>query len=124
MLESIANVLPLCQTQELPVRGLQLLAEVSAAASPRIAAQLTWSRCVNVKGGKGRNIPLDLHMEHLNRTVKDHVGTLGANVAEHSILKCGHCLKGLLETCSNFDEKLGVAPSSTSHSKENIATER
>lgn len=34
--------------------AFHLLAEVSAAALPRIASQLTWSRCVNVRGGKGK----------------------------------------------------------------------
>lgn len=101
--------------------AFHLLAEVSAAASPRIASQLTWSRCVNIRGGKGKNIPLDLHMEHLNRTVKDHVTTLGANVAEQSILQCARSLKGLIETCSTFDAQLGLEPSSISHSKANTS---
>ena len=105
------------------LEAFQLLAEINAAASPRIASQLTWSRCVNVKGGKGKNIPLDLHMEHLNRTIKDYVATLGANVAEQSILQCGRSLKGLIETCSNLDEQLGISPFSTSHNKANTSND-
>lgn len=53
MLESVANVFPFCQAQELLVRDLPSLTEVSAA-SPHITSQLTWSRCVNLTGGKGK----------------------------------------------------------------------
>ena len=66
--------------------AFQLLASVSACASPRIAHQMTWSRGINTNGGKGKNIPLDLNMEHLNRVVKDHVANVGANVGEKSII--------------------------------------
>ena len=36
--------------------------------SPWQSAQLLWSRFVNVHGQPGRNIPVDLHMEHLTKT--------------------------------------------------------
>lgn len=58
------------------------LSLVNATVSPRVASQLTWGRVLNLKGGSGHNVPLDLHMEHLNRTLKDYVANLGANVAE------------------------------------------
>ena len=35
--------------------------------SPRMKEQLLFCRTVNTHGIKGRNIPCDLHMEHLNR---------------------------------------------------------
>ena len=79
------------------LEAFYILAQVSAAASTSIAHQLTWSRVVNTSGGKGKNIPLDLHMEHLNRVVKDHVATLGANVAESCIIQCGKSLGDLLQ---------------------------
>lgn len=96
--------------------AFHLLAGVSAAASQCVAHQLTWSHVVNTSGGKGKNVPLDLHMEHLNRTVKEHIVSLGANVAEKSILQCGQSLKGLIETCENFDKEMQVR-SSSKHTK-------
>ncbi len=39
--------------------------------SPRQAQELIWNRCVNTHNAPGRNIPCDLHQEHLNRIVKD-----------------------------------------------------
>ena len=33
------------------------------------STQLKWGRFINYKGGAGRNIPCDLHNEHINRTI-------------------------------------------------------
>ena len=43
-----------------------LLLQKDSLLSKRQAAQMTWSRFVNVRGLKGHNIPTDLHIEHLN----------------------------------------------------------
>ena len=93
------------------IEAFNLLAGVNAPLTPCIAHQVTWSRFINTSGGKGKNISLDLHMEHLNRMVKDYVVNLGANVAEKSIIQCGQSLKGLLETCGNFDQQMQVVSS-------------
>lgn len=93
------------------------LALTSAAASPRVASQLTWSRVVNARGGRGRNIPVDLRMEHLNRAVKDYIGNLGANVTESTILQCGKSLNGILATCQCFDNENGIRPQSVAHTQ-------
>ena len=50
-----------------------------------VAADIEWSRFVNAKGGRGRNISCDLHMEHLNRELKKAISGLGANVTKRSI---------------------------------------
>ena len=47
--------------------------------SPCLSSQLLWSRFINVHGFPARNIPADLHMEHLNRIAKDAIKSLGAN---------------------------------------------
>ena len=39
--------------------------------SPRMVAQLLWSRTVNVHGKMKIYVAADLHMEHLNRECKD-----------------------------------------------------
>uniref|UniRef100_A0A1X7U352 Uncharacterized protein n=1 Tax=Amphimedon queenslandica TaxID=400682 RepID=A0A1X7U352_AMPQE len=44
--------------------------------------QLLWSRTINTIGRPGKNIPMDLHMEHLNRVVKDAMRTLSSNINE------------------------------------------
>ena len=37
---------------------------------------------MNTRGGAGKNVPPDLHNEHLNRKLKDVVSGVGANVTE------------------------------------------
>lgn len=51
---------------------------------------------------KGRNIPCDLHMEHLNRNLKTAMGNAGANLTTNVIRKCGRTLQPLTELTSKF----------------------
>ena len=41
--------------------------------SPTEAEELLWCRFINVSGIPGKNIASDLHMEHLNRVLKDSI---------------------------------------------------
>ena len=43
-----------------------------------MSMQLKWSRTINVHGRAGKNIPADLHMEHLNRVCNGAISGLGA----------------------------------------------
>ena len=47
------------------LESLNLLVQLDFTFSPRLGAELIWSRFVNTKGLKGTNIPNDLHIEHL-----------------------------------------------------------
>ena len=49
------------------LEAVQLLMQYEYLLSPRLKAQLTWSRFVNMHGRARRNIPCDLQMEHMNR---------------------------------------------------------
>lgn len=101
--------------------AFNLLTAVNATASPRIAAQLKWSRVVNTKGKKGHNVAADLHMEHLNKVLKGCIANLGANISEETIIQCWKSLSGLMDVCKQFDTENDVKPSSTTHSKPNTA---
>lgn len=48
---------------------IELISSIKAASSPRIVYELMWCRVVNTCGGAGNNIPADLFLEHLNRTL-------------------------------------------------------
>ena len=52
---------------------------------PRLREQLIWSRFVNTKGKHRENKPCDLHMEHLNQTVKSVLGHEGSNLTPRMI---------------------------------------
>ena len=71
--------------------------------SPRQSAQLLWSRFVNVYGQPGRNIPVDLHMEHLNKIAKDALNSLGSNKSQKSIQRIGRAIGTLSPVMDNFD---------------------
>lgn len=58
---------------------LLMLYQHDFALSPMHASQLIWGRFVNTHGKPGMNIPADLHMEHLNRVVKEAIRGLGSN---------------------------------------------
>jgi len=63
------------------------------ALSPRLSNQLIRGQFVNVRGLPGRNIPLDLNMEHLNQIAKDAMRNLGSNKTRvSSIARVGRCM--------------------------------
>ena len=49
---------------------LLLTVQLNATMSRRLPHYLTWNRFWNVRGGKGKNVPLDHHLEHLNNSLK------------------------------------------------------
>ena len=96
------------QKKNYSIEAFQFLCQYYYYLPPRLAQQLLYSRFVNVHGREGCNIPCDLHMEHLNRTIKDTLQHLGANKTECAITrasKCSHLLNSLLH---QFDTKTDV----------------
>lgn len=100
--------------------AIMLQALVKASATPMVSAQLTWSRTVSIRGGSGKNVPVDLHNEHLNRLVKTAVAHVGANVTPAAILQCGKSVKCLKTFLDNFDKEHNVAPASNAHSQASL----
>lgn len=74
---------------------------------PRYAEQMLWGRFVNTEGGPGRNIPADLHMEHMNRLLKGTVNHLGANKTPQAIVRAGKALGVLRSVLEEFDHLTG-----------------
>ena len=83
--------------------------------SPRQAAQLLWCRFVNTAGRPGKNIAMDLHMEHLNRVCKDALRGLGANKTPKAIQRMGTCVGVLKSVTDNFDEQTEVSENKGYH---------
>ena len=53
--------------------------------SPRQLCDIKWNRTVNTTGRIGKNIPVDLHMEHLNKRLKIMIRNLGSNVSPTTV---------------------------------------
>ena len=82
--------------------------------SEREAAQLKWSRFVNNKGRKGCNISCDLHLEHLNRRLKQMVhGIHSINAIDRAAQSIGFIHK----ICSMFEKGTDVMSESDKHSR-------
>lgn len=105
------------QRKNYAIESFNCLCQFFYYFSPQMAQQLLYSRFVNVHGREGCNIPCDLHMEHLNRVIKDALQHLGANKTQHAITrasKCSHLMSSLL---SQFDATTGLKAVSTSHTR-------
>ena len=88
--------------------GFLLLAQ-SLLLSARKVAELKWCRTVNTHGCAGKNIPIDLHMEHLNYKLKDMMHNLGSNITPESVQQISKALGAVLDICSNFEETTKIS---------------
>ena len=98
------------------IEAITYLAQACVLLPPRLREQLIWSRFVNATGKEGGNVAADLHMEHLNRTVKGALGYQFSNLQSESVLRTGKICGLLNSVCSVFNEQSSVTKRSTSHS--------
>lgn len=97
--------------------ALQLFFYTACLLSERLSHFLVWNRTVNNHGGKGRNISLDLRLEHLNNLLKEMLRNLGVNVTEKSAQRCSEAISMLEEMLHKIDVELGVKEPSGHHIK-------
>ena len=71
-------------------------------------------------GLPARNIPADLHMEHLNRIAKDAIKSLGANKTKRAIERVGKSVGMLSPLLHQFDQEHGLKPISGAHHRANL----
>ncbi|SMN01269.1 hypothetical protein SPONN_2354 [uncultured Candidatus Thioglobus sp.] len=83
--------------------------------SERKAAQLLWCRTVNTRGYSGCNIPMDLHMEHLNRRLKSIIANVGANKSDKTIVKAAKTLRAVHKVCEIFHNETAKSTTSDKH---------
>ena len=72
----------------------------------------------------GRNIPSDLHKEHLNRITKDAIRGLSTNKAEKAVQKGGKTLGMFSPFLDNFDSINNVKQPSGSHKAPGFAKDQ
>ena len=60
--------------------------------SPRQVYKIKSGRTVNSTGRIGRNIPVDLHMEHLNRRLKIMMRNFGSNITPKTVQRSSKTL--------------------------------
>ena len=83
---------------------LLLLVRVHAILNQSEAFSLMSNRFCNTSGRIGRNIPLDLRLEHLNNLLKACLKALGANVNEESAQRIAAALNGIEMILNSVDK--------------------
>lgn len=92
-----------------------LTVQLNAVLSPRMAHSLTWNRFWNTRGGKGVNIPLDLHLEHLNNFLKSFLKGQGPNLSELSASRISQSLGVFKNMMEKVDEELSIKRPTGTH---------
>lgn len=107
----------------LEARRLQF--QVKAVLSPNLSHQVKWHRFVNTRGGLGRNVPCDLHNEHMNKLIKDIIIHMGSNISEHeaALQRSVRSISTLDALCHKFDEESDVPHRTTAHSTRSDLTD-
>ncbi len=82
---------------------LLLLVKIHAILPEGKAFRLIWNRFFNKHGWKGRNIPLDLRLEHLNNFLKACLKVLGANLKEKNAQRIAQSLEILERIMDSID---------------------
>ena len=98
------------------LEALRLQIQVQAVLSPHLAHHIKWDRFINTRGGKGRNIPCDLHNEHVNRLLKHIIANMGANMTDEALRRSARSVSTLHVFCRQFDKCSGVPFTTHTHS--------
>ena len=79
-----------------------------------------WERTINVHSKPGKNVSMDLHMEHRNRSRKTQMGMLGPNTSEQSISQIGKSIASTMRIGAQFSKDNSVREDSGYHSKRTV----
>ena len=93
---------------------------VQATSSTRLAHELVWCWTGNSHCGAGSNIPADLYLEHLNRTLKDYLNGVGPNISSNAIVQTSKSLKCLLDVTTNFARVCNIGLTSIHHTSASL----
>lgn len=97
------------------IEAFTLLVQEKFIFSPRMALQLKWNWTVSTHGHPGKNIPGDLHLEHLNQECKYALSGLGSNITDKSVKQVGRCIGKTIDTLQAFDKANGIRKQSGYH---------
>ena len=83
---------------------------------PSVSHQLKWGRFVNYREGAWKNIPCDLHNEHVNRGVKDIINHMGTKLTDAAIWQPRQSVSMIGDIIENFDQCTGLPYIGSVHS--------
>ena len=97
--------------------SFRLIAQVYALLTPRMAARVIHNRTVNVHGGDGHNISLDIFLEFLNKEVKEDLKRSGSTLTPKLRDRVGRSKQVLDELLHVFDQEVELFTGIGRHSK-------
>lgn len=90
--------------------------QIQLASLPSsLVHQITWDRFINTHGGLGRNLPCDLHNEHVNKPIKEAIRHMGANFSQNALTTVARSITYMSAVSARFDEQCKVTPDSSAH---------
>lgn len=96
---------------------LHYQAQVNCLLSPRLAHSLIWNRFVNTKGHSDTNYPMDLSVEHDNKTFKNDIHSYRGEITEKSITRVSRSLGATDDILHSFDRSCGIHKPSGKHTR-------
>ena len=102
-------------TTKYALEALYLLLQVYSLLPPAEAHSLTWNRTVNNKGGPGRNVAIDLDLEHDNNDLKQPIKNLGPNVTVDAVRRISNGQQKSKQMLSSMDREILVKQRSGKH---------
>jgi hypothetical protein len=95
--------------------SLLIQVQVLCMLSEQDAHRLIWNRTVNRKGGKGKRVAMDFHMENMVKAMKQSLQHLGVNINEKTAQVEARALKGMVDLIDSHNLDLGITKPSGYH---------
>ena len=97
------------------LEALYLQLQQQALLSPRQAYRQRWNRSVNNRGGSGKNVPIDLEVEHDNNSVKEGIRKLGPNLTRSAVTRTARMLPVATGVVHNVSQECSLMKRSGKH---------
>jgi hypothetical protein len=88
----------------------------SVLLSPAEAHQCKWAALANWKGGRNKNIEIDLLQENRNKDIKGLINLMGANKTEKAIERVSRAAGGVRKIVDIFEDQTLIKAKSSAHS--------
>lgn len=85
--------------------------------NPQNSHELIFDRFVNIHGVQGKNIPMDLHLEHLNNFLKEQLKTLRSNLDEKNAKRVSEAMNNIRTLVLTTEKNLNVKKASSGAQK-------
>lgn len=104
------------------IAALHLQAQVNCLLSPRLSHSLVWNRTVNSQGKADTNYPMDLAVEHDNKSFKNDIHTYKGEVTDKSIFRISRSTEPSEGILTSYDRSTKAKKPSGRHT--NCSTEQ